>query len=1369
MIRYAHIVLTILFLLSVNNTSTFSQYDDIKFEHLTIADGIPGNSVWCILQDHLGYVWLGTRNGLVKYDGYTMRVYQPIPNDSTSISSRATRVLYEDKSGNLWIGASWQSEGGLNLFNRATETFTRYLHNPNDSNSLSSNPVYSIYEDKEGRLWIGTSNGLNLFDPKLNGFVHHYIKDSESLKDFILAITENPITGNLLIGSSLPGLWEFDVSAKKFSKYDFNNVNQAFNSASIISFFTARDFSVWMSTSRGLGHFYPRNNHLNFYQIIPTAEYTTTNQFNSLIEGHTGQIWIGTYGGGLAKFDPLKESFQRFRHNEYDNGSLGGDHMMFLFEDNSGILWIGTNWWGLNKWDRKKHKFKHYSKNLRNLGSLSTNWVRSICEDNAGRIWIGTSNGGLNWFNRDDNKFQHFKHNPKDPYSISGDDIFFIIKDTIEKDIIWVGTNGDGLNKFNTKTLKFTYYLKNPDDPNSISGDSIRSLLVDSRGLLWVGTRYAGLNKFDRQTGKFTRYQSNPNDPNSISHNTVNVIYEDTEGVLWIGTDEGGICQFDRNTNKFTTYRSLAEDQNASIIMFIYEDKKRNFWVGTYKTGIHLFDRVKGISIRNYTENDGLANNLVCAILEDDSGNLWISTGNGLSKFNPATETFRNYGISDGLAGSFFNYRSAYKNEKGEMFFGSDSGLNVFYPDSIKDDPIPPQVQIANISLFNKPGERLIFDGFISELNEIKLSYDQNDLRFDYVGLHFSEPTRNTYKYILEGFDEEWVDAGTQRNAVYTNLDPGEYVFKVKAANRDGVWNEEGASINLIISPPFWATTWAYIIYVILILTVIYFTWKLQLKRIIIKHDYEMSKFEAEKMHEVDELKSRFFANISHEFRTPLTLIFGPAKDISEKTKEQDTKKGIGIIKRNATRLYGLVNQLLDLSKLESGKMRLEASRQDIIPLVKGIFLSFTSFAERKKITLKFNTIEENLKVYIDRDKVEKIINNLLSNAFKFTPEGGRIDFSVKKLVNDLEIKITDNGIGIPEERIDKIFDRFYQVDSSHTRQGEGTGIGLALTKELVELHKGKIYVQSIEGEGTTVMVQLPLGKDHLKPEEIVEKGIQEKAPQVVEEIEFISETNNGKDKTEIDALLEMEKPLLLIVEDNSDVRSYIISHLEEDYRIQEAVDGEEGHNQAINNIPDLVISDVMMPKMDGFELCNKLKSDERTSHIPIIMLTAKATSKDKIEGYETGADDYIMKPFDATELKARIKNLIEIRRKLQEKFSDNDYNIPKELCEVDEKFIKKVFKVINEHISEEKFSVEELRKETYMSTRHLQRKVIALTGKSPIQLIRSIRLYNARKQIKEQKGTIAEIAYNLGFSSPAYFTKCFKDEFGYSPTDLIK
>jgi len=475
------------------------------------------------------------------------------------------------------------------------------------------------------------------------------------------------------------------------------------------------------------------------------------------------------------------------------------------------------------------------------------------------------------------------------------------------------------------------------------------------------------------------------------------------------------------------------------------------------------------------------------------------------------------------------------------------------------------------------------------------------------------------------------------------------------------------------------------------------------------------------------------------------------------------------INKRNAGRLYGLVNQLLDLSKLEAGKMILEASEQNIMPLLKGYVLSFSSLAERKKITLNFNTIEENLNLYFDKDKVEKIINNLLSNAFKFTPEGGKIDFTVEKLIEDAEIRIADNGIGIEKERIDKIFNRFYQVDGSHTRESEGTGIGLAVTKELVELHKGKIEVESEYGKGTTFKVLLPLGKDHLKPEEIIEKELKEDAITPVEVTELVPEDENRKEKTDIDALLETDdKPLLLIVEDNSDVRKYIISHLEDDYRIQDAVDGEYGLKQAYNHMPDLIISDVMMPKMDGFELCEKLKTDERTSHIPVILLTAKATSQDKIEGLETGADDYIMKPFDAEVLKVRIKNLIEQRRKLREHFKKEGLIEleDKEITSIDKKFLKKVVEIINNHISDASFNLELFAQEVAISKSQLNRKLDSLVGETPIELIKRVRLNRAAKLIEKKFGNISEIALEVGFSNPAYFAQCFREQYGITPSE---
>jgi signal transduction histidine kinase/DNA-binding response OmpR family regulator len=851
----------------------------------------------------------------------------------------------------------------------------------------------------------------------------------------------------------------------------------------------------------------------------------------------------------------------------------------------------------------------------------------------------------------------------------------------------------------------------------------IQHIFESRKNELWIGTHH-GLYKYIHNRETFKRYLHDPNDSNSLSSSNIGYICEDKDGILWLGT-LGGLNRFDPKSDTFT----------------------------------------------HYTKEDGLPSNRVQGILEDKDNNaLWLSTYEGISRFDLSTKEFRNFDASHGLTGKRLT-GSVLETKNGEFLFGGSNGLNIFHPDDLLSNLEPPDLIISDFKIFNisvPVGDDSPLQKPIYQTEKIVLASDEHDISFDFLTTHYVDPSQNEYAYMLENYENEWRYVGNTNSAIYPNLPPGEYIFRVKAANNIGVWNEEGVSIKIIILPPWWATTWAYIVYAIVFFIIIYFTWKIQLKRIRIKHNYEMTKFEAEKMREVDEMKSRFFANLSHEFRTPLTLIFGPAKDIMENSDDKKAKQNAGMIKRNASRLYKLVNQLLDLSKLEAGKLKLEASEYDIIPFLKGVVLSFSSLAERQRITLRFNTIEKTLSIYVDKDKVEKIVNNLLSNAFQFTPEGGEIDFTIEKLVEEIEIKIADNGIGIPKEKMNKIFNRFYQLDGSHTREGEGTGIGLALTKELVELHKGKIMVESKEGEGSIFTVLLPLGKKHLKPEEIVEKDVEEEELETIEEVEFISEPEMIKEKTDIDVLIDVEKPLLLIVEDNSDVRKYIISHLEEDYRIQEAVDGKDGLSQASNHIPDLIISDVMMPNLDGFELCNKLKTNEKTSHIPVIILTAKATSQDKIEGYETGADDYIMKPFEAGELKARIKNLIEMRRKLQEKFSSDDFIIPKELSSIDERFLNKVLNAINDHISEEKFSIEDLGNEVAMSRKHLHRKLKALTNKSPSQFIRSIRLSKARMLIKEKKGTISEISFMVGFSTPIYFNKCFKEEFGYSPGEVI-
>ncbi len=916
-----------------------------------------------------------------------------------------------------------------------------------------------------------------------------------------------------------------------------------------------------------------------------------------------------------------------------------------------------------------------------------------------------------------------------------------------------------GLIRFDPNDESFRFYFNDARKPINLVNKQIRILLQDHLDNLWIGTDGFGLYRFDMKNNKTTFFRNIPNDPSSLSNDQIKSIYEDSNEDLWVGTNLGGLNKFERETGKFTHY-------GLASINTIYEDRLKNFWVGDFYSGLNLFDRKEGRVIASYSREQGLSSPVFRSILEDNDNNLWIPVETGLFKFDISNKTFRFYSSQDGLPEWFLLESFAFKGPDGSMYLNTNKGQIVFHPNSIKDDPNPPEVLLTGLSLFNRPDEKLNYEGFISELKDITIPYDQNDLRFDFVGLHFSSPQKNQYKYILENFDKDWTDAGNQRQATYTNLSPGEYIFKVTASNKDGVWNKEAASIKIIITPPWWKTSWAYLLYVLVIGSIIYFIWKTQLRRIKNKQDFEMSKFEAQKLQEVDRMKTRFFTNISHEFRTPLTLILGPSQQLSASSNEEKTKATADLIHRNAKKLNKLVDELLDIAKIETGEMKLKASPLNISALTKEIALSFYSLAERKKITYNLISDLDEIIVYVDKEKIDKILTNVLSNAFKFTPDGGKISVTIKTGKRDCEIAVADSGTGIPQNELDKIFDRFYQVDGSHTREYEGTGIGLSLTKELIELHKGQIKVESQEGKGSVFHLSFPLGKEHLKPEEIFEKREVEKEVETISEsIEENSATIKHFNNFQLSG--ESEFPTLLVVEDNPDVRNYIINILGNHYKICEAEDGEEGIEKSFKHIPDLIITDVMMPKMDGFQLCNKLKSDFRTSHIPIIMLTAKATINDKITGLELGADDYIMKPFEAEELKARIKNLLEQRNRLHEHFRKFGYieKTIQNISSADELFIQKTVSVINENLSDSTFGIEQLAEKLAVSRALLFKKLNHLAGEPPGEIIKRLRLNKAAMLIEKNSGNISEIALEVGFNNPSYFSECFKKQFGVLPS----
>ncbi len=1401
--KYFCVLFNLIFLLNISTpaqkkSSTPTNWPEPVFEHLTIANGLPESTIRCILQDHLGYMWFGTQNGLVRYDGYNMKVYQPDPKDSLSISDRQIYALYEDKSGTLWVGTE---KGGLNHFDRKTETFTKYEIDSHDSASIDISFVLSIYEDKTGNLLFGTESGLFLVNRQTESFRHigemFKYENIKSINHFYRAIIASRLTGNLYVSMGNKIL-VYDAK-NEFLILNKINAGSEDNLGVIRSFYQDVDGTIWIGHRKGLAKFNSFKNTIVNYQPVPSIQYNVENDFGSVIEDKDGFIWcagIWNRGNlpGLVCFNTRNEQFKSYKSDPDKQSSLSTNIVWSVYKDRSGVLWVGTGWGGLNKWDKNKYKFKRFSSDAHNPNSEPFNSVYTIIEDREGTIWFGTDNG-LNSYNRFTNKFKNYKYNSVD----KDNSVLHISKD--ESGVIWFGTTTKGLGKFDISSSSFHFYSNIRNDSTSISNNQVPFILQDNNDVLWVGTWGGGLNKFNKKTGKFTRLKLFP-----FSENQITSIYNDRKGELWIGTDDDGLNELNRADETLKSF-DLGGAPSATSITTIYEDKKGNFWVGTYQSGIHLFDRSQKLSVYNITEKDGLANNYIRSILEDKSGTLWIGTERGLSRFDPATNNIKNYFTQDGFEGNRYNYNGS-MTSTGDMLFGTDDGFIIFNPDSIKDDPTPPQIVISNVSLFNKPRRKLKFDGFISELKELDLSYDENDLRFDYVGLHFGDPQKNKYKYQLEGFDKDWVDAGTQRNATYTNLDAGEYVFKVTACNCDGVWNEEGASLKIIIPPPFWATWWVYAFYFIVLGSILYGIRKYEMNRQLWKHRLELETVEAVKYKEINRMKSHFFANISHEFRTPLTLILGPSENILTEAPSENTIKQAGAIKRNANRLLGLINQLLDLSKLEAGKVELKALKSNIVSFVKGITMSFESIAERKDITLKVKSSSDEIELYFDKEKMTKIMSNLLMNAFKFTPEGGEIIVSISKSHSELvsesseiasfknqmlkqaslsarqvqhdncvEIKVKDTGIGIPEEELPKLFDRFYQVDSSQTREHEGTGIGLALTKELVELHHGAISVESKLGDWTEFKIELPTGKAHLTDDEIVEEPViltpLEREKNLSEQFVYDMIKEDSSSQTpQNDNELDEGRYIILVVEDNTDVREFIKDSLGNAFQIEEAANGEQGVRKAEQIIPDLIISDVMMPKMDGNELTRILKNDEKTSHIPIILLTAKSEQESKLEGLKTGADDYLTKPFDTKELQIRINNLINIRRKLQQKFSRADV-IPlkkeaeKKLSNLEELFMSKVMAVIENHLSEEEFSIEQFGKEVGMSRVQLHRKLKVLSGKSASNYLRSVRLNKAKKMIEEEKGNISEIAYSVGFSSPQYFTRCFKEEFGFSPSDL--
>ncbi len=1396
---FLHISLCAL-LINVIVNNGFSQKSQYIFNQITIENGLSNNSITCILKDSRGFIWIGTTDGLNRYDGYSFVIYKNNPLDSNSISDNFISSIIEDFSGNLWIGTQG---GGLSMYNIYNEQFKAFYYDPGDVQSIPSNFIFhhnSLLPDNDSILWVGTNNGLCSYDFNDGLFKRRPLSGEEGQTEFkdIRVIFEDE-KNILWIGTNSGLVKYFKNSGNiKIFKNQKNNLKSISNNIITCISEDNSGNELWVGTEDGLNIFNKGTGEFKrYFSKKGNTNTISDNSITSIIKDETGNFWIGTKSGGLNKFDVSSKLFTHWKYDLTNPEGISDNYVDYLFYDRGGLLWIGTVNKGINLLDIKEKQFKLIRNDPANPNSLSYNTIRAIYEDSEGIIWIGTYGGGLNKYYKDN--FTHYLHHPENINSLSHN-----IVTTIHEDIsgnLMVGTWGGGLNKLDKKSGKVTRNML--EVPEFVS-----DIYEDNNHRLWIGCN-GGLYVYDQEDKSLVRFDSEQDIKRKLTATSINKIVRDYLGNLWIGTFDGlNKIVFKPNSPLLDTIIHFAENpsdinsMSDNRIITLYEDSKGNLWIGTYAGGLNKLksnnsDTAKNLSVQftYYTDEDGLSGNTIYGILEDDNGYLWISTNQGLSKFNPVEETFYNFDVVDGLQGSQFYWRACMRSRSGEMYFGGINGLNVFNPSDIKLSGGFPKVLITNLQLFNKSvkvgkrdeGRQILFKSIIFT-DKIKLTRKDYAFAFEFAALTFKSQNKIKYAYILENFDDNWINTDAmKRYATYSHLRPGDYTFKVKSTNKDGIWNNDVTEIKITVLPAYWETIWAFFVYGIILLLLLYYFRSQVLARAKYRHNLQLERIEREKAEEYNDMKLRFFTNISHEFKTPLTLILGPINKLLSLHKlDSKIKEQLSLMHSGSKRLLRLVSQLMEFRKVETGHLELKISKNDIITVLKDTAFSFKSKSIQNKIKYSLKIPVKSAFVWFDQNVVETIVYNLLSNAFKFTPENGKIRLSLK-FMNEkgeiiipnqkderfLQLKVSDTGIGISKERIDTLFKRFYQIRESE-EQKRGTGIGLALCKDLVDIHHGEISVESREGVGTDFTVKIPVHESFFNKKEFIDDEVTTKGRQIIpgfieEETEVIL-IDEDLSSVEFKEPENSDAPVILIIEDDLELVKYVGNLLENKYWILTSNSCERGLELVIKEEPELIILDIMMPGMSGMELCQKIKTDIRISHIPVILLTALTSIEDRIQGLSTGADSYISKPFHPEHLIVSIEKLIEQRKQLKIHFQKELYHKPDTtgLPSIDEKFLKKVMDYIEKNISEPELSVETLSKEAGISTTHLYRKIKSLTDLSPNELIRKVRLKKAAEFLSAKQGTISEVMYEVGFSNHSYFAKCFHEEFGFSPKEFL-
>lgn len=1308
-------------------------------------------------------MWFGTQNGLTRYDGVNFVIYENEPDDTNSLSYNNVSCICETKNKNLWVGTF----SGLNLYDREKNNFTRIK-------AFQNTVISSISIDHDSNIWIGTiGNRIIKYNPvsKKTEYFNNTQTDINSLNGNHITCTVIDKKNRLWIGS-----W---------------------------------DGLCLMNTKGKIIH--------NFRAKPDDPQSLSGNYVNTLSIEKDNVLWIGTLYTGLNRLLINGKKF-KFRHY-FDKNDSTPPSILCTYADNQNNLWIGMENDGLIRLNTKSGEFSHYMSEEGNRYALSSNLIRAVYKDDLNILWVGTIGRGVNFMDERNNRFETFRENPYSKNTLCGKSVRCFTQD--KQGNIWIATY-HGICKFDIKTKQFTRVLS--QGKGGLTTNAVNSMVFDADGNLWVGTLDKGIDRFNKNLVKTGNFKIKGIE--KVGDNKINTLYVDKENTLWVGTSGSGLFRYDKPKGSFvltydesqgvgptdigyvfsiletsdsnlwvgTAYRLFcikdSGDNKYSFRIFsssnshggihsnhittLFEDHNKNLWVGSLDHGLFRYNKKDG-SFTSFTKQDGLPSNTIDGILEDNTGNLWLSTGHGLSKFNISAKTFRNFTRDDGLIANEFIDNSCLKSKNGMFFYGCNEGFNCFYPEKIKDDSITQPVRLTDFKLFNRSAragrEGSPLEKNISQTKKIVLKYNQSTFTIDFVALNYIHGSKSQYAYILQGLESKWNIVRNKNSATYSYVKPGSYLFKVKGSNNDGVWNNVPATLKIVILPPFWKSDWALVMYFLFCIASVYAIIHFRVTR-------------AKEIHlaELNQLKLQFFANISHELRTPLSLILPPVENLfAYARKHREIKDQLETVYKNSYRLFRLVNEIMDFQKSEESKLSIYVQKGDIVKFTRELSNFFRDEALRRQITYSFESEYPVIEAWFDRDKYEKIILNLLSNAFKFTPDHSTISIRIEKIDHDkidlidnkfipkatsrelLKISVANNGKEISPADISNIFERFYQGDNNDYAYPTGTGIGLYLTKTLVELHHGKIFATSEKGKETCFTILMPLGNSHFKKSEIITEPM-DISTKINESRLAIDESEGKKTRAPKNA------PSVLLVEDNYELRKYILSAFSAKYKVIEAGNGKTGYKLAVEHVPDLIISDIIMPVLSGIELCKQIKGNILTSHIPVILLTAKISLEDKINGVETGADAYITKPFNVRYLEVVTNNLIETRKNLFKRFSQEVYILPKEVTNnhLDQNLLEKIIDYVENNIGKPELSVEDLASYLLMSPGHTWRKVKSLTGLTTNELIRTIKLKKAIKIMEDSNLTISEIAYQVGFSSPAYFTKCFRNQYGKSPSSFL-